>query len=78
MFDERRLLLEEVNFKWLMAGLGWWVDMSLFHSDMSYAAHYLRLAGESKSVELRHCAGVLKTQNCICCADDLMVRGQDH
>jgi hypothetical protein len=23
MFDERRLLLEEVNFKWLMAGLGW-------------------------------------------------------
>ena len=60
MFDERRLLLEEVNFKWLMAGRGWWVNLSLFHTDRSYAAHYLRLAGESESVELKKCAAMLE------------------
>lgn len=60
MMDERGLLLEEVNFKWLMAGLGWWVDMSLFHSDSSYATHYLKLAEASESLELRKSATLLK------------------
>lgn len=58
--DERGLLLEEVNFKWLMAGLGWWVDMSRFRLDRSYAAHYLKLAGASESAELRKCAALLE------------------
>ena len=78
LVDERELLLEKVNFKWLMAGFGWWVDMSLFHQDASYAERWLKLAGESESVELRKCAGVLKFQNHHCPGGDLMARGQDH
>lgn len=58
--DERGLLLEEVNFKWLMAGLGWWVDMSRFRIDRLYAAHFLKLASASESAELRRCATLLK------------------
>ncbi|HEY8906590.1 MAG TPA: hypothetical protein VIM63_11190 [Rhodoferax sp.] len=60
MIDERELLIEDVNFKWLMAGLGCWVDMSQFHGDSSYAAHYLKLAEESEFIELRKCAATLK------------------
>jgi hypothetical protein len=58
--DERGLLLEEVNFKWLMAGLGWWVDMARFRTERPYAAHYLELASASESVELRKCATLLE------------------
>lgn len=60
IMDERGLLLEEVNFKWLMAGLGWWVDMSRFRIDPLYAAHYLELASASESAELRKCATLLE------------------
>lgn len=65
--DERGLLLEEVNFKWLMAGMKCWVDMSLFRSDPSYAARYLKLAEESESLALRKCAAALEAQNGITC-----------
>lgn len=61
--DARELLLEEVNFKWLMAGIGWWVDMSLFRIDPAYAARYLKLAEASESIELRKCAAALEAQN---------------
>jgi hypothetical protein len=54
--DERGLLLEEVNFKWLLAGLGWWIDMSRFQCDPSYATRFLELAEASDSPELRDCA----------------------
>jgi hypothetical protein len=60
IMDERGLLLEEVNFKWLMAGLGWWVDMSRFRIDRLYAAHFLQLASTSESAELRKCATLLE------------------
>lgn len=60
--DERVLMLEEVNFKWLMAGMGWWVDMSRFRSDPVYAGHYLNLAKASESMELRNCATQLQQQ----------------
>lgn len=60
--DERGLMLEEVNFKWLMAGVGWWVDMSRFRSDPLYANYYLNLAKTSDSIELRSCAGQLQQQ----------------
>lgn len=60
MIDERDLLIEDVNFKWLMAGLGCWVDMSQFHRDSSYAARFLKLAEESESMELRNCAHTLQ------------------
>lgn len=61
--DERRLLLEEVNFKWLLAGLGYWIDMSRFHSDSSYASRFMELAEASDSVALRECAATLQSEN---------------
>ena len=60
--DERGLLLAEVDFKWLMAGLGWWIDTTRFHSDPSYAAGYLRLAMASQTFALRECAASLQAQ----------------
>lgn len=60
--DQRNLVLEEVNFKWLMAGVGWCVDMSRFRSDLVYASHYLNLAKSSESMELRNCACQLQQQ----------------
>lgn len=58
--DERGLLLDEVNFKWLLAGMGLWIDMGRFHSDPSYAAHFLALAEASDSPTLRKCAASLQ------------------
>ncbi|MDD2881351.1 MAG: hypothetical protein PHQ58_13030 [Rhodoferax sp.] len=60
VLDERSLLLEEVNFKWLMAGLGWWVDMAQFTRDPLYAARYLTLAKSAESAALRKCAAALE------------------
>lgn len=51
--DERVLLLEEINFKWLLAGMGLWIDMSRFHNDPSYATHFLALAEASNSLALQ-------------------------
>lgn len=58
--DERVLLLEEVNFKWLLAGMGLWIDMGRFHSEPSYAARFLALAEASDSPALRKCAASLQ------------------
>lgn len=58
--DERVLLLEEVNFKWLLAGMGLWIEMSRFHTDPSYAARFLALAEASDSPALRRCAATLQ------------------
>ncbi len=69
--DERCLLLEGVNFKWLMIGMNCWVDMSRFRSDPTYAARYLKLAEESDSLALRKCAAALKAQNGITCGQSI-------
>lgn len=61
--DGRVLLLEEVNFKWLLAGLGWWIDMTRFHTDIPYATHFLELAEASNSPALRDCAASLQCHN---------------
>lgn len=58
--DERVLLLEEVNFKWLLGGMGLWIDMGRFHNDPAYAARFLALAEASDSPELRQCAASLQ------------------
>lgn len=58
--DERVLLLEEVNFKWLLAGMGLWIDMVRFHDDPVYAARFLALAEASDSPALRKCAASLQ------------------
>ena len=60
--DEHAALLAEVDFKWLMAGQGWWINPSRFHSDPSYATGFLRLAMTSPSFTLRDCAASLQAQ----------------
>lgn len=60
--DERVLLLEEVNFKWLLAGMGLWIDMVRFHNDPVYAARFLALAEASDSPALRQCAASLQSK----------------
>lgn len=60
--DERVVLLDEVHFKWLLAGRGLWLDMPRFRTDPAYAAHFLALAEASGSRELRDCADSLANQ----------------
>jgi len=42
-----------VGFKWLMAGVGWWVDLSRLQRDRSYIDECLRRALGSESELLR-------------------------
>lgn len=60
--DTRESLLAEIEFKWLMAGHGWWIDMARFHGDCVYAAEVLRLAASSDSPDLRQCAAVWRAR----------------
>lgn len=60
--DNRHVLLDEVNFKWLLSGLGLWIDMVRFHSETGYANHFLTLAEVSDSPALRHSAASLRSQ----------------
>lgn len=62
--DDDVLLLEEVDFKWLMAGLGWWVNAERLHTDAGYAAHLLALAQASGSGVVCDCAAQLWAQAC--------------
>jgi hypothetical protein len=55
-------LLAQVDFKWLMAGQGWWINPTRFRSDPSYAIGFLRLAMASQSGTLRECAASLQAQ----------------
>ncbi|MDR3370628.1 hypothetical protein [Rhodoferax sp.] len=59
--DERLVLLEEVDFKWLMAGQGWWIDTWRLHTDSGYASHLLQLVEQIPSTALRTCAAHLQT-----------------
>ena len=61
--EERLVLLDEVNFKWLLAGLGFWIDMVRFHTDPTYANHVLDLAEASDSLALQNCAASLRCQS---------------
>lgn len=54
--DPRVLLLTEVDFKWLMAGQGCWVNTHRFHVDPAYAAELLRVAASSPCAAVRECA----------------------
>jgi len=62
--DDDTLLPEEVDFKWLMAGLGWWVNAERLHTDASYANHLLALAQASGSGAVCDCAAQLQAQSC--------------
>jgi hypothetical protein len=48
---DQTLLL--VDFKWLMAGMGWWVDRARWRSDRSYARQCLANAMASDNACLR-------------------------
>jgi hypothetical protein len=61
-FDACALLLARVDFKWLMAGQGWWIDPHRFQHDLSYADAVLRLALASQSLPLRKCAASIRSQ----------------
>lgn len=58
--EGRVLLLEEVDFKWLMAGQGWWVDTTRLHQDPVYAAHWLNLVDARALPALKDCATLLR------------------
>ena len=49
-------LLIEVDFKWLMAGQGNWIDPMRLHDDPLYAKHCLQAALNSPCDALRRCA----------------------
>ena len=48
-----------VDFKWLMAGVGWWVNLSRLQCDQSYADECPRRAQSSGSQLLRERASCL-------------------
>jgi hypothetical protein len=45
--------LNLVDFKWLMAGIGWWVNLSRLQSDKAYLDECLQRAMTSDSELLR-------------------------
>lgn len=53
-------LLVEVDFKWLMAGQGCWIDPDRIRSDPVYATLCLRDAINSPCDALRNCARLLQ------------------
>lgn len=61
--DERTVLLEEVDFKWLMAGQGWWIDTTRLHTDPSYARQLFDLIDDTPSSALRDCAALLQAHS---------------
>ncbi|MDP2366962.1 hypothetical protein [Rhodoferax sp.] len=69
--DGRGLLLTEVDFKWLMAGQGWWINTKRLHSDAAYAAGLVGLALASPCAALRECAALLRAQREGHAADEL-------
>ena len=60
--DPQSSLLLEVDFKWLMAGHGWWVDTTRFREDAAYAASCLASAKGVPSATLRQCAATLQAR----------------
>jgi hypothetical protein len=53
-------LLAEVDFKWLMAGQGLWIDPTRLHNDPSYATVMLSCALDSPLAAIRDSAAVLQ------------------
>lgn len=55
-------LLTEVDFKWLMAGQGWWVDSERIKNDPIYASACIQSALLSDCDPLRACAASLRSE----------------
>lgn len=61
-FEIPDVLLAQVDFKWLMAGQGWQIDMARLDDDPVYTARLLAWAMQSDSKALHHCAAMLQAQ----------------
>ncbi len=48
-----------VDFKWLMAGQGWWLDMAAWGHDRAYTAQLLQCALQNDNETLRATAKLL-------------------
>jgi hypothetical protein len=59
---QRLDMLIEIDFKWLMAGLGWLVDPERLRTDPMYANDCLRFAAQSGSNPLQACAECLRNE----------------
>jgi hypothetical protein len=59
---QRADMLTEVDFKWLMAGIGLWVDPTQLHIDPDYAKASLQNALNSRCEPLHRCALALKAE----------------
>ena len=59
---QRSDMLTEVDFKWLMAGIGIWVNPVQLHLDPGYAQASLQNALSSHCEPLRRCAVALKAE----------------
>lgn len=57
--QEDDTFLNLVDFKWLMAGLGWWVDLSRLQRDTAYAGKCVQHALASGSELLRQRSAAL-------------------
>ena len=56
------LLMEIIQFKWLMVGAGHRVHVERMQSDRDYAQHCLALGAGARLVPLRDCAHALAQQ----------------
>ena len=59
---QRSDMLIEVDFKWLMAGIGYWIDVDRLRVDPIYASASLQHALKSGCEPLRLCAADLKNE----------------
>jgi len=51
-----------VDFKWLMSGLGYWVDMGRWRADPAYARACIARGCNSRHLPLQHCARQLQAR----------------
>ena len=58
----RHDMLNEIDFKWLMAGQGCHIDPARLKSDFSYARACLQWALDSNCDPLRSCAACLRAE----------------
>ncbi|WP_157267866.1 hypothetical protein [Azohydromonas aeria] len=63
MDDSEDGLLALVDFKWLMAGLGWRIDLTRLRRDAGYLGECARLGLTSESAVLRHCSAELLSRH---------------
>jgi hypothetical protein len=56
------LLMQIIQFKWLMVGAGHRVHVERMQSDPDYARHCLALGAGARLDPLRHCAAQLARQ----------------